>query len=592
MPVLSGVKTKLFGRQFGGSTIQGPATERLLILGFAQDGPINVPRRVTDVGLASLLWGPASYTAGYWDPNTSSESEADAGTTIPQQIAQAVAAGAQDIWVVRYTGTYATEAAAFGGKLDLRSIYPGRIYNRVALTLATTGGVVEVYLTQPGNKGGTVQLLPNFPASGTVANLIDKINMDSRNRTLRINPRTYPTILSSAAYTALGSGVATLTGGTNGCKARGDDFGPEVATGVAAAATKLLTIDSGTFDTLEGLNFSFDVAVLTGIYADDQIVDSGQTKIGGTGTYSAADCYQTTIARDFEIWLGRMSNDVSPCRGVTAVRPPLARDQSALITYVNSNLLATTHGYYDQTLRWLKMGPFMYEGFRDIDFRTNDTFDGGARLSVVAGPEVVMSHADIGNYTDMWHGLYAAWMTTIPPERAPILKPLPNGVLAYGEPIPRKYADKLISGVGYDPNNQLSGRGAYVCLVKDPADFEGPLVLYSDVTAAWREDYFSQDQLVHLVNRLGADLTIGLRGFLGGPTDIGALSAMRTQAKTILDGYANSGAFRGYEGQGYTFDINIDGVGAVLGIVIVNLEINPATAMRQIRLNITVRNVA
>jgi hypothetical protein len=79
---------------------------------------------------------------------------------------------------------------------------------------------------------------------------------------------------------------------------------------------------------------------------------------------------------------------------------------------------------------------------------------------------------------------------------------------------------------------------------------------------------------------------------LGGPTDIGALSAMRTQAKTILDGYANSGAFRGYEGQGYTFDINIDGVGAVLGIVIVNLEINPATAMRQIRLNITVRNVA
>lgn len=592
MPLLPGVITNVAGLRHK-ELVSGPATERLLIIGMAQDGPINQPRRVTDVGDAALLFGPATYTGGYYDPNTTSESGAWAGTSIPEAIAQAVAAGCQDIWVVRAAGTYASALhGAFASKLDIRSVFPGRIYNRVTLTLATTGSAVEIYLNQPSAKGGNVQLLPNLPSTGTVSDLIDKINTDSRNKTIRINPYTYSSILSSAAITAVGSGTVTLTGGTNGCRARGDDYGPEVSTGVAGFATKLLTVDSGTFDTLEGLNFSFDVAVLTGVYADDQIVDSGQTKIGGSGTYTAADCYQTTIAYDFQTWLDRMSNYVNPCRGVVGVRPPLVRDQAALITYINANLLATTHAYYDQNARWLCMGPFMYEGFRTIDFRSAETFDGGSRLSVVAGPEVVMFHRDRKNYTDMWHVLYAAMLTTYQPERAPIMKPLTGGVVAFGEHIPRKYADKLISGVGYNSDQQLSGRGAYVCMVKDPANFVGPLVIYSDCTAAYREDYFSQDQLVHLVNRVGTDLTEGLRGFLGGPTDIGALSAMRTRAKTILDGYSNSGAFRGFEGQGYSFDIGIDGPGNVLGIVTVSLEINPATALRQIRLNLTVRNVA
>jgi len=590
MPLLPGVITNIAGNRMKES-IQGPATERLLIFGMAQDGPVNQPRRVTDVGDAATLYGPAIYSGGYLDPNTSSESGAWAGTSIPEALAQAVAGGCQDIWIVRVGGTYATAPSAFGSKLDIRSVYPGRIYNQVSLTLATTGGVTEIYINQPSAKGGRVQLT-TLAASGTVSDLIERINSSSRNQSIRVNPYTYSSILNSSAITAVGSGTVTLTGGTNGCRARGDDYGPDAATGVAGYATKLLTVDSGAFDTVEGVNFPFDTAVLTGIYADDQIVDSGQTKIGGTGTYTAADAYQTTIAYDFQTWLDRMSNYVKPCRGVVAVRPPLVRDQAALITYVNTNLLATTHAYYDQNQRWLCMGPFMYEGFRTLDFKSGETFDGGARLSVVAGPEVVMYHRDRRNYTDNWHVLYAAMQTTIPPERAPVMKPLPNGIIAYGEYIPRKYADKLISGVGYNSDQQLSGRGAYVCMVKDPSNFAGPLVIYSDTTAAYREDYFSQDQLVHLVNRVGTDLSEGLRGFLGGPTDIGALSAMRTRAKTILDGYSNSGAFRGYEGQGYTFDINIDGIGNVLGIVTVALEINPATALRQIRLNITVRNVA
>lgn len=593
MPLIPGVQYKAYGQKFQ-SLVQGPTTERLLIIGLSQDGPINTPVPVRDVLSASSLFGPATYQSSYLDPNTGQESGLDAGTSIPQAVGIALAAGARDIWVVRATGTYATGAVSGSvsttPKLDMRSIYPGRVYNNTTLTLTTTGGVLGIYINQPAAKGGNI-ILPTLAATGTVRQLIDRINNDRRNRTIYINPETYPTILTSAAYTAIGSGVGTLRFGTNGTRATGEDYGPEAATGVAGYATKLLTVDTGTFDVLEGINFPFDVAVLTGIYADEQIVDSGQTKIDGTGTYSATDQYSLSIAADFAVWLSRMSNMVNPCRGVTAVRPAGLTQLSDMVTYITGNLLATTYGVYNSTLRWNKMGPFMYNGFRQTDPNTGDIVDLGARLSVVVGPEVVANHPDIGNFVDQPHVQYAAKLTTIPPERAPVLAAL-DGILGYNNPIPRKYADLLISGVGFDSSNQLSGRGAYVVMVKNPGNFQGPQVVYSDVTAAYREDYFSQDQLVHLCNRVESDVAETLRPFLGGPSDPSALAAMKTRVKNVLDGYAASGAFKGYEGQGYTFDITVDGPGSILGIVNVWIEMSPASAIRSIRITTAVRQSA
>jgi hypothetical protein len=236
------------------------------------------------------------------------------------------------------------------------------------LTLTTTGNVLGIYINQPAAKGGPI-ILPTLAITGTVRTLIDRINNDRRNKTIYINPETYSSILNSVAYTAIGSGVGVLTGGTNGCRGVGEDYGPGAATGVAGYNTKLLTPDTGTFDTLEGLNFPFDVCVMTGIYADEQVVDSGQSRIDGSGTYSASDCYQISLATDFAIWLTRMSNMVNPCRGVMAVRPAGLTQLSDIVSYINNNLLATTYAAYNSTLRWNKMGPFLYGGFRQGDPR-------------------------------------------------------------------------------------------------------------------------------------------------------------------------------------------------------------------------------
>lgn len=602
MGVNPGVSFNSMGQRFR-RIVSGPTTERLLIIGTAVDGPINRPTRIDDVSEARALFGPASYVNGYKDPVTGTNSGQPAGATIPLAITQAIAAGATDIWVVRATGTYATSPSAFNA-LSLRAKYPGRIYNDVYVGLTSAANVMTVTLTQPDIKRGAQTF--TFNTSGSVSDFCDEFNNWEHNLTVEIETDTALTSskLTSSVASALATGTIRLglssgsgssvgaSTGTNGCRAMGEDFGPDAANGMSGYVNKLLAVNSGTFDTLEGVQFPFDVCVLTGLYLDDQAVISGQTKINSSDTYTAADEYTTSIANEYSAWLERVSRDISPCVGFIAVRPPNIRNEATFLTYITNSLLSTTAGWHNQGLKWTKAGYFMYEGFRRTQTLNNvDVFDAGARLLVVAGPEAVMYHKDIGRYVDQWHVQAAAMFTTIPPERAPISQAVP-GIQAYGLTIPRRFAESLMMGVGYDPTNAISGRGAYLCLAKDAGNYLGPQVLLSDCTAAWREDYFSQWQLTHLVNRIESDLANILRPFLGGPTDDGHLGAMRTRAKAVLDGYAATGAFRGFEGQGYTLRIAIDGIGNVLGLVNLYLEINPATAMRSLRINVSVRNTA
>jgi hypothetical protein len=553
--------------------VTGPTTERLLIIGTALDGPINRPIRVDDALVAERLFGPANYSQGYLDPNTSTESGKDAGASIPTAIQQALAAGCTDIYVVRATGTYARSASAFDSKLDIRSLSPGRIYNNITVTSTVAASGIRLTVAQPTIKGGT--FYSDFASSMTISEMIDELNNDRRNKTLFILRSAYPAYLNSAV-TALGSGTATLTGGTNGCRARGDDYGPE--TGVNGYATLLTNEDSGTFDVLLGMKFRFNVCVLSNIYIDDQVVD------GGSAT-------STTIAYDYSLWLDNMSSVVNPCFGVIGVRPPNIQDEATLISYITGSLLATSPGAWDSTQRWNKAGPFIYNAPVRND-PVAGTIEYFTRLAVVGGPEVVLSHPDLGRYTDMWHILYAAYLTTISPERAPIFKQLP-GIVAYGTAIPGKYADRLLDGVGFDSTDTSSvGKGAYVILTRNPRDPLGPMVIYEDCTAASRDNYFRDYQILHLCNNIHSQLDDALAGFLGGPTNQATMSAMETKIQNVMDGYVFSGALKGNRGQGYEFRITQTGTDAILGAVRIWIELSPATALRKIYFTVSVRQIA
>lgn len=567
--------------------VQGPTTERLLIIGTSQDGPINTPVRVTDTVTASRIFGPVTYSNGYLNPNTALSDGADSGATLPRAVAQAIAAGCTDIYLCRATGNYATAPSAFSSKLDLTSIYPGRVYNQCSLGLIASGGLVTVVVTQPSIKGTTYTT--TYASSMTVGDLIDNINANTNNVCLSINKWTYSQYLSGAAYTTLCTSAlvtVTLASGTNGCEAIGEDFANHSKDKFATALT---TTDTGTFDMLSGQRFRFNIAVLTGIYIDDQIVTSGNANPNG-GNYAAADEYSYSIATDFVYWLDAVSSVVGPCFGVIACRPNGYRDTKKLINYATNSLLSQTAGYWDQNQRWIKPGYFLYTGWTRID-PIAGAIDLGCRLAVCAGPEVVFTDPVLGNYTDNFHVSYAALSTTLPPENACVFKQL-VGPVSFGTPIPAKYCDQLLEGVGFNANNNLSGQGAYTVLTRSPRDPLGPLVVYDDVTVTARDDYMRNYQLVHLCNSIHNNLDYALGPFIGGPTSPSSLSAMETVVQNIMDGYVASNALRGAKGVGYDFTITMQGTDASLGVVRIYIEISPATCLRKIFFTVAVRQTA
>lgn len=551
-------------------TQTGPTTERLLIIGTAVDGPKNTPIRYRDAAQIESIFGPANYSGGYNDPNTGTESGKPNGATIPLAVAQAVAAGCTDIWVVRATGTPATGVNLFGNHFDIEAINPGRLYNSVSFTLAASSSGATMTVKQPAIKGGDFTVVA---ASGTtIGQFIDTLNNHVKNTTFYIDRNAHPAFLGNDTST-LPAGVssATLSGGTNGTNAIGEDY----ETSLNGYATELTATDTGTFDMIK--HFRFAVAVLTGIHIDDQVVDG-------------ANATTTTIASDFAQWLDEVSAETRPCFGVIATRPTGIRSEEELIAHINDNLLSTTSGWANQDLRWTKAGWFLHEGIQRFDPIAGQV-DVGMRLGVVGGPDVILTHTDVGRYTDNWHVLYAALLTTIPPEQAPIFRILP-GVTGYGTSIPRKYANKMSQGVGFDEGNDLSGRGAYTILIRDPRNPGGPQVIFEDPTMASRDDFFRQYQLVHLVNSIHTDLDAVLSQFLGQPTGAPVLAAMEAAARNVLDGYAANNAFWGGPGQGYDFKITMTGMDQRLGVVRVFLEIQPATALRKIHLIVAIRRNA
>lgn len=573
--------------------VQGPTTETLLIIGTAQDGPLNKPVRIEDAAQAERVFGPAKYSAEFLDPNTSTESGKPAGATIPLAISQALAAGNRSLYAVRAAGTFATGTLGTSGLLYFKSLNPGRLYNQATVTTSLSGGMFILSLGQPKRKGGTIELIREVASTTTLSELMDKINGTTKNKVGSVS-RTLSVAQNYMAYTldtlAVGmTGTVTLSGGTNGCFAKGDDYGPELMTsagsglaGFAKALVATMADDgfSGTFETLQDDEFNADVIVLDGICVDDQIYTAGNAATNGS----------YTIAADFVDFIDRLSTDTNPCHGIISTRLHNLTETSDLVNYVNNNLLATDFGYYDQGKKWLKSGPFLLNGRLRADAMggVKDLF---TNVSVCAGPGVVYNHPDMGgDYVYNFHVGYAALLTTIPPERSATFVRIP-GVRAYGTPYPASAARRLLDGVGANLSNNTPGKGAYVILSRDPNSRgnTAPLIVWDDPTAAARDDVFRNYQTLHLVNSVHKDLKAVLFPFIGGPTSAGVLATMEAAVQNVLDGYTNSQALRGGKGQGYTFKVTMDGTDMDLGTANVFVELVPATSLRRINFIVSVR---
>jgi hypothetical protein len=563
--------------------VNGPATNSLLIIGSALDGPINQPVSITDPTQAEQVFGPANYRNGYLDPTTGTETGKYAGATIPLAISHAIAAGCQDIRAVRVTGTKAT--ATMGSlAVPITARYAGRVYNTRTVTTSISGNTFTLAATQPLAKGGTFTITAD--ASGTtLAEFIARVNGAFANKVIDLDDTdagvqaSLSSSLSSISSTL--TGTATLTGGTNGCFARSDDYGPEnftsAGSGLFGYATALITQDTGTFDAIRNQRAGFDICLLTGVCVDDQVV-------------AGANATTTSIMNDFADFIDACKAELQPCHGVICTRSHGKRDDASIISYVNSNLLSTTAGYYSQPNKWIKAGYILYTGRLRPGARgtIQDIF---ANVSVVAGPDAIYNHPDMGgDYTWNWGASYAALLTVIPPEYSTTQQPLP-GVKGFTRPYPQKYAQKLLDGVGSN-GQEISGMGAYVTLVKDQRAPNGPLVVNDDATAAARDSQFRNFQTHHMCNSIQKDLQNALGRYVGQPSGPGILAAMEAAVQNVLDGYVVSEGLRGGRGIGYDFQVVMAGLDGAIGTISVILELALSTAIRKINIITSVRQVS
>ena len=580
MAVISGMTFTTLGGKIK-QLVSGPTTNTLLIIGTAQDGPLNTPVRIDDAVSAEKIFGPASYSNGYLDPVTGAESGKYAGSTLPIAIAQALAAGCTDVAVVRASGAKASLTLGSGSYLSGYARNPGRIYNQQSVTLGVSAGTYSFTITQPLAKGGNVTLTGDA-TSTSLGELINQVNGSFANKVIDLDDQN-PTItqflgLSVNSLAAQITGTATFTGGTNGCFARGETFGPEnftaAGSGLFGYALGLVDSVTGTFESIRNQRFAFDVAVLTGINVDDQVSNSNPTS--------------TTILNSFADFIYACSTEIRPCHGVMSVRSHGLRDDNRIIDYINGNLNATSYGYWNQSAKWLKAGPFLYTG-RTLSGPNGTLMDVFEYVSVVAGPDVIYNHPDMGGdyNANPAVGIAALW-TTIPPEQSTVQTALP-GVKGYTKPFPQRYATALANGVGASLSQSLTGGGAYVVLVRDQIDTTGNLVINDDVTAGQRNGLFRSYQTRHITCSIQKDLQTALRPFLGKATGPGTKAAMEAAVVNVLEGYAQSEGLKGGRGVGYDFVIQMAGTDAALGIVAVNLELSVANAIRQIKLTVAVR---
>jgi len=583
MSVIPGITFTTIGGKIK-QIVEGPTTNSLLIIGTALDGPLNKPVRIDDATQAEKLFGPANYSNSYLDPITGTETGKYAGATLPLAIAQAISAGCKDITVVRASGTKATVTLGSGGYLVGTAQNPGRIYNSQTMSLGISGDTYTFTLTQPLSKGGNLSFTGS--ASGTtLGEFITRVNGAFANKVVEIDDSAdalNPFLASTlSSLTASITGTASFSGGTNGCFARGETFGPEhftaAGSGLFGYAGGLVAAVTGTFQSLRNQRYGADIICLTGINVDDQVT------AGGNAT-------STSIINDFADWVDAMSAEIMPCHGVIGTRSFTSRDDNQVINWLTSNLLATSYGYFKQASKWIKAGPILYTGRSRAGARgtVNDVF---TNVSVVAGPDVVYSHVDMGgDYTTSPVVAYAAFLTTIPPEQSATQTPIP-GIKGYTRPFPHTYATLLQNGVGADMNNNISGGGAYVVLVRDQVNPLANLVVNDDVTAGQRDSNYRNYQARHMTASIQKDLQTALRGFLGQASGLDVRAAMESRIENVLEGYNMSGGLRGSRGVGYDYRVEMLGTEGNVGIVTVFIELALANAIRQIKLVVSIRQV-
>jgi hypothetical protein len=539
-------------------------SDRILIIGCSMDGPTNRPIAVSNLQDAQALFGPLIYKDDYLNPVGGTADGSPAGNSLVKAMSEAILGGGSNFLLVRVGGTVATGSGGFSSQIAVNGRYGGRVYNSATVLAASGSGTVTLTVSQPTVKGPT--LTYTFQNADTWRTITNTINSDLNNKSVTL---TCPASAGGSAANTLTLGTVTLSGGTNGTAAIGEDFGTS-AHGIYTALTDATT---GTFVALADI--TFDIAIMAAMYADDCVT----TNTGDSGATT------TSVAQDFSSFLYSVSKNNYPAYGTIGLRPIQKTLVTDLNVYTNANYLSTAAGFADINLRQIKFGYFMNSGFGVADSDLGTTVDTGRFLMIPAGPDIITSQKDLGLYIENGYAVLAGAMSKIPSKDAITRNPL-GQIAALTSEFSKATHVALNAGVGRDKATRLPGGGAYVTF-KTYDDLGRPAVV-QDVTAAKRGSDYQYMQILRICNTAVHLVRAAALPYIGKGMDLPTRSALRTAIDANLKILADSGALIGGAGTGYDFSVSSDPSQAVLGIIQISVRLKPSFQLRFIEIEVSV----
>ena len=229
-----------------------------------------------------------------------------------------------------------------------------------------------------------------------------------------------------------------------------------------------------------------------------------------------------------------------------------------------SPLRSTTLSAIAARAAFLQSAEFMSDGFTNHD-GTSPLCDIGRYLSVVAGPQLIISDPQFGTYASSGALQYAALRTTLTAGVPPSQKPL-NGNAGASFGFTRRQLSNLSGGQG-----PTSSGGAYVVFDTIGAQ---PIVNLA-VTAAGRNSDYAKTHNWDVVQVAGAAVRGAVSPFLGSAFGVEQYNGMYTAIQSALDALVDQNVISGGLGVGYNFQITQTTSDAVLGQANVSLSIRP-----------------
>jgi hypothetical protein len=616
MQNVSGVLFAIRGGQLITARTQ-KQTDRVVIIGQALDGPVNVPYMVERVSDATKLFGPVFYedisyvrdTSGNTMPASAASGAVGkfTGNRLIRALHEVVQGGATDIILIRVGGVVAAGTLTGSGSatITMEAVYPGSIYNGTTV-IWSSGGVTVQFVNGKAPSTATNNTVSFSVAGKTVEQVCNEINDYRGNGSIRLYPSNVAAGLSASGFAATATVSGALSGGRNGTI---DGLYPDAPGSNAYEKNSYilgcLTAEAtGTFAVLEDI--PADIFLMAALNFDEGVNPASGGIYAGGPSFTAGSLTIGNIGYSFGRFLHDKSKSGFPAMGVVGLRPfvvgnPDVRDIAKIV----ENLTSGTTGYFDigsrvitqppSALCWIKPGWFLTPGVLDYTDPSeppgSNIIPLGRYLSVVAGPDIIFTIKGV-SYVGNGAGLYAGMASSCPIQEALTGKPLP-GVTALTYRLSRRQVNMLAAGQPYDEvksnNDSLYGGGGYVVFRNVPD--QGLITNYavnSDVTAGPRNDQFADLFTWRIVAAISNEVRAAVYPFIGKENTIETRMAMNTAVRGILEKASQMGVLMPGENVGYNFSITSSTVDQIVGRVTIELRIRPVFQIRQIRVVVSV----